>query len=41
LLSACRAGKTEHAVKLLADHVREAGRSLVDFMRKQAAKKKS
>jgi DNA-binding GntR family transcriptional regulator len=41
LLSACRAGKLDRAARLLEDHVREAGRSLVDFMRKQAAKKKS
>ncbi len=39
LLSACHARKTQRAAKLLEDHVREAGRSLVDFMRRQAAKK--
>ena len=40
LLSACRDGKIERAAKLLESHVRDAGRSLVDFMRKRAAKKK-
>jgi DNA-binding GntR family transcriptional regulator len=41
LLELCRARKTRAAAKLVEDHVREAGRSLVDFMRKQAARKKS
>jgi DNA-binding GntR family transcriptional regulator len=41
LLELCRARKTGAAAKLVEDHVREAGRSLVDFMRKQAARKKS
>jgi DNA-binding GntR family transcriptional regulator len=41
LLELCRARKTSAAAKLVEDHVREAGRSLVDFMRKQAARKKS
>jgi DNA-binding GntR family transcriptional regulator len=41
LLELCSARKTSAAVKLVEDHVREAGRSLVDFMRKQAARKKS
>lgn len=41
LLELCRARKTTAAAKLVEDHVREAGRSLVDFMRKQAAGKKS
>lgn len=41
LLELCRARKTTAAAKLVEDHVREAGRSLVDFMRKQAARKKS
>ncbi len=41
LLELCRARKASAAAKLVEDHVREAGRSLVDFMRKQAARKKS
>jgi DNA-binding GntR family transcriptional regulator len=41
LLELCRARKTTAAAKLVEDHVREAGRSLVDFMRKQAARKKT
>jgi DNA-binding GntR family transcriptional regulator len=41
LLELCRERKTTAAAKLVEDHVREAGRSLVDFMRKQAARKKS
>ncbi len=41
LLELCRARKTTAAAKLVEDHVREAGRSLVEFMRKQAARKKS
>ena len=41
LLSLCRAGKVARAGKLLEDHVREAGRSLVEFMVKRAAKKKA
>jgi DNA-binding GntR family transcriptional regulator len=41
LLELCRARKTSAAAKLVEDHVREAGRSLADFMRKQAARKKS
>ncbi|HEY2892203.1 MAG TPA: GntR family transcriptional regulator [Dongiaceae bacterium] len=40
LLELCRARKTGAAAKLVEDHVREAGRSLVDFMHKQAAAKK-
>lgn len=40
LLDACRAGKVNRAARLLEDHVREAGQSLVDFMRRRAAKKK-
>jgi DNA-binding GntR family transcriptional regulator len=41
LLELCRARKGSAAAKLVEDHVREAGRSLVDFMRKQAARKKA
>jgi DNA-binding GntR family transcriptional regulator len=40
LLKLCRARETNAAAKLVEDHVREAGRSLVDFMHKQAAAKK-
>ena len=40
LLELCRARKTSAAVKLVEDHVREAGHSLVEFMHKQAAAKK-
>ena len=40
LLELCRARNISAATKLVEDHVREAGRSLVDFMHKQAAAKK-
>ena len=38
LLAACRAGEIERAGSLLELHIRDAGRSLIEFMRKQAAK---
>ena len=38
LLTACRRGEVEQAGSLLALHIRDAGRSLIEFMRKQAAK---
>jgi DNA-binding GntR family transcriptional regulator len=41
LLELCRARKADPAARLVEVHVREAGRSLVDFMRKHAAKKKA
>jgi DNA-binding GntR family transcriptional regulator len=41
LLELCRARKSAAAAALVEEHVREAGRSLVEFMQKQAAKKTS
>ncbi len=38
LLTACRRGEFEQAGSLLELHIRDAGRSLIEFMRKQAAK---
>jgi DNA-binding GntR family transcriptional regulator len=38
LLTACRRGEFERAGSLLELHIRDAGRSLIEFMRKQAAK---
>jgi DNA-binding GntR family transcriptional regulator len=38
LLAACRAGEVEQAGSLMELHIRDAGRSLIEFMRKQAAK---
>jgi len=37
LLASCRAGNVERAGRLLESHIRQAGRSLVEFMRQQAA----
>jgi len=38
LLAACRAGEAAQAGSLMELHIRDAGRSLIDFMRRQAAK---
>jgi DNA-binding GntR family transcriptional regulator len=38
LLAACRAGEIDRAGRLLDQHIRDAGRSLIEFMHRQAAK---